>query len=171
MRKRTLKYRAFTIVELLLSVALLAMLMTAVAFAFDASMKNYKSNVDIYKTVSTGRQALLRIVNDVRTAQGVAHIGTGGDPDNQQLSLVTAGGQNITYRFDSDARILYYRKNSSAEDYVLCCDVANCAFNRALVPGTTTNAVRSVRMTLTVTDDAGGLNKMLAAGSLVRKNL
>jgi prepilin-type N-terminal cleavage/methylation domain-containing protein len=165
------KQKAFTLVELLLSLALLAMLMTAVAFAFDASVKNYKANQGIYQTVNIGRQALLRITSDVRTAQAVAHIGTGGDPDASQVSLLTSGGKDITYRFDNSEGILYYDDNTSGDSYVLCRHVTAAAFNRALVPATTTNAVRSVRVSLTLTDDTGDLSQTVAAASLVRRNL
>ena len=64
--------RGFTIVEILLSLTILAILMTAVAFAFDASVTNYQANKSIYQTVNTARQALLRITNDLRSAQAVA---------------------------------------------------------------------------------------------------
>jgi prepilin-type N-terminal cleavage/methylation domain-containing protein len=67
MNTHTQKHKkAFTLVELLLSLAILGMLMAAVAFAFDASVTNYQANEGIYRTVNTGRQVLLRITNDVR---------------------------------------------------------------------------------------------------------
>ena len=40
---------AFTLVEVLLSLAILGMLMAAVAVAFDASVKNYQVNEGIYR--------------------------------------------------------------------------------------------------------------------------
>ena len=84
----------FTIVEVMVSLVILAMLMTAVAFAFDAAVTNYQQNQGIYETVNRGRQALLRMTNDLRTAQAVALIG-GVDPDNAQISLVTNSNDDI----------------------------------------------------------------------------
>jgi len=162
---------AFTIIEVLMSLALLAMLMTAVAFAFDASVKNYKANQGIYETVNVGRQALLRITSDLRTAKAVATIGASGDPDNKQVSLIAADDRNVTYRFDSVNGILCYDDNTSGDSYVLTRHVTDATFNRALVPGTTENAVRSVRITMTLTDESGDMSRTLAAASLVRKNL
>ncbi|MHC5156563.1 MAG: PulJ/GspJ family protein, partial [Planctomycetota bacterium] len=66
------KQRGFTLIEVMLSLVILAVLMTAVAFAFDASVTNYQANKGIYETVNRGRQALLRITNDLRSAQAVA---------------------------------------------------------------------------------------------------
>ena len=61
-------HTGFTMVEVLISLTILATLMAAVAFAFDASVTNFQVNRGIYQTVNTGRQALLRITNDLRTA-------------------------------------------------------------------------------------------------------
>ncbi len=81
--KRQIK-SGFTLVEVLMSLVILATLMTAVAFAFDASVKNYQANRGIYETVNRGRQALMRITNDLRTASAVALIAVGEDPDNSK---------------------------------------------------------------------------------------
>jgi len=168
----------FTIVEVMLSLAILAILMTAVAFAFDASVQNYQANRGIYQTVNTARQALLRITNDLRSAQAVALIGV-GDPDNSQVSLVTNTGNDITYRFDSAAGILYYDDNTTGNSYTLCDHVTGATFNRTeheierdngaggVVPIT---AIRDVRIVLTLTDDKGENARTLAAATLVRKN-
>ncbi len=170
--------RGFTIVEILLSLTILAILMTAVAFAFDASVTNYQANKSIYQTVNTARQALLRITNDLRSAQAVALIG-GADPDNTQISLVTNTGADITYRFDETAGKLYYIDNTSGNIYTLCDHVTATTFNRTEhdierdngAGGVETiTAVRDVRIVLTLTDDGGKVSRTLAAATLVRKN-
>ena len=74
---RTKQKNGFTIVEVMVSLVILAMLMTAVAFAFDAAVTNYQVNQGIYETVNRARQALLRMTTDLRTASAVA---TGGRP-------------------------------------------------------------------------------------------
>ena len=165
--------KGFTIVELLLSMAILAMLMTAVAFAFDASVKNYEANQGIYKTLNTARQALLRITNDLRTAQAVQLIGTGANEDPTDLSectILLSDSSNVTYRFNSDDNILYYDDNDSGNSYVLCRNVTDMTFPRSTVPDDST-AIRSVRIVMTVTDDSGDVSQTLAAASIIRKNL
>ena len=172
------KQYGFTIIEVMLSLAILAILMTAVAFAFDASVTNYQTNKGIYQTVNTARQALLRITNDLRSAQAVALIG-GGDPDNTQISLVTNIGTDITYRYDSTDSTLYYDDNASGNSYVLCNNVTGVTFNRTEheierdngAGGVETiTAIRDVRVVLTLTDDSGDVSRTLAAATLVRKN-
>jgi len=168
----------FTLIEVMLSLVILAVLMTAVAFAFDASVTNYQANKGIYQTINTSRQALLRITNDLRSAQAVALIG-GGDPDNTQVSLVTNTGTDITYRYDSTDNTLYYDDNASGSSYVLCDHVTGATFNRTEheierdngAGGVETiTAIRDVRIVLTLTDDSGDISRTLAAATLVRKN-
>ncbi|MHC4290822.1 MAG: prepilin-type N-terminal cleavage/methylation domain-containing protein [Planctomycetota bacterium] len=172
------KTTGFTIVEVMLSLTILAILMTAVAFAFDASVTNYQANKGIYETVNTARQAMLRITNDLRSAQAVALIG-GGDPDNTQVSLVTNTGTDITYRYDSTDNTLYYDDNASSSNYVLCNNVTGATFNRTehqidrdsgAGGMVTITAIRDVRIVLTLTDDTGDISHTLAAATLVRKN-
>ena len=175
---RQKKQYGFTLVEVMLSLTILAILMTAVAFAFDASVTTYQANKSIYETVNTSRQALLRMTNDLRSAQAVALIG-GGDPDNSQVSLVTNSGTDITYRYDSSSNTLYYDDNAGSNSYVLCNNVTGATFNRTEhdidrdngAGGVETiTAIRDVRIVLTLTDDSGDISKTLAAATLVRKN-
>jgi prepilin-type N-terminal cleavage/methylation domain-containing protein len=163
----------FTIVEVMVSLVILAILTTAVAFTFDAAVTNYQANQGIYETVNRSRQALMRITNDLRTASAVALIGE--DPDNSQVSLVTLGGKDITYRFDSATSTLYYDDNVSGNSYVLCDNVASATFDRTSHEiergGGNITAVRDVRIVLTLTDDSGDTTQTVAAATLIRKNL
>lgn len=169
MRTRQRK-TGFTVVEMLMALAILAMLMTAVAVAFDASIQNYHANEALYKTISTGRAALLRITSEVRTAQAVAVIGAGGDPDNTRCSLLTAGGDNVTYRFDAATSTLFLDNNTTAQSYVLCRNVTAMTFNRATVPGDA-GTIRNVRIAMTVTDEDGQQPQTLVAAAVLRRNL
>ncbi len=46
----------FTIAELLLALAVAGMLLAAVAFAFNASIINYRENEDIFKAINSKRR-------------------------------------------------------------------------------------------------------------------
>ena len=161
----------FTIVEMLMALVILAMLMTAVAVAFDASVTNFQVNEGISKTMNTARAALLRITTELRTAQSVAVIGAGGDPDNTRCSLIASDGRNITYRYSPDEKILYLDDNTSGNSYALCRNVTGVTFNRALVPASSPAAVRNVRILLSVEDDHAKVSQTLAAAAVVRRNL
>lgn len=172
MNKKKSKNSGFSLVEMMLALVILAVLMTAVAVAFDASVKNYHDNETISKTMNTARAALLRITNDIRTAQAVAVIGGTGDPDNSQCSLVTAVGQNLVYRFDSAGSKLYLDRYESGTwvPYVLCENVTAMTFNRAAVPSQS-NLIRNVRISMTVTNNQGQMPQTLVTAAVVRRNL
>jgi len=168
-------------VEVLISLTILATLMAAVAFAFDAAVTNYQTNKGIYETVNTGRQALLRMTNDLRTASIVALEADDSPDQNTKISLINNNGDNITYRFDNTDNTLYYDDNSTTPPtpYTLCKNVTAGTFNRTEhtidrdngLGGTEpVQAIRDVRIVLTVTDDAGDISQTLAAATLVRKN-
>lgn len=172
------RINAFTLVEILVSLTILAMLMTAVAFAFDASVVNYQQNKGIYETVNRGRQALLRITNDLRTASAVALEEDDSPDQSTKISLINNSGNDVTYRFDNTTNTLYYDDNTAVNSYILCENVTSVTFDRTehVIKRNfggyeaDVNAVRDVRIVLTLTDEAGKVSKTLAAATLVRKN-
>jgi len=178
------KQVGFTMVEVLISLTILATLMAAVAFAFDAAVTNYQTNKGIYETVNTARQALLRITNDLRTAQDIplsteeanTQVSFGNDTDGNP-----GYEKDVTYRFDNSTTpgILYYDDNLTGSSYVLCNNVTAATFDRTEhnierdngAGGVETiTAVRDVRIVLTVTDETGDISQTLAAATLIRKN-
>lgn len=158
-----------TLVEMLLSLAILGMLMATVAIAFDASVKNHRDNQGIYRTVNTARQTLLRLTNDIRTADNV-EVDDFSDPDNDFLSLTPPDptASDITYRFHRPSGILYL--HTSDDEYVLCRHITDLTFTGGPVPDDP-DRMRNVRIVLTVTDPDSGISQKLAAGAVVRRNL
>lgn len=170
--RKTKSNAGFTLVEVLLSLAILGMLLAAVALAFNASAVNYSQNEAMFKAMNTARQALLRITTEIRTARSVALIGTGADDDPldySQCSIFTSNSRNITYRFDSGDNTLYLDDNDASVPYVMCENVTAMTFKRAIVPGSDPAAIRSVRISITVVAD--GLSQTLATAAVVRRNL
>jgi prepilin-type N-terminal cleavage/methylation domain-containing protein len=165
------KQKAFTLVELLMSLMILGFLMAAVAVAFDASITNYQVNEGIYRAANTGRQALLRITNDIRTAQSVKIFGPGGDTSLSNLSLTTVNGEEIRYRFDLPTKTLYLDNITSGSSNVLCTNVSAMTFPRATVPGSSPAAIRNVRILMTLDDADSNVSQTLAAAAVVRRNL
>jgi prepilin-type N-terminal cleavage/methylation domain-containing protein len=170
--------RGFTIIEMLMSMVILAMLMAAVGLAFHASTASYMVNQDMYERINNARQVLLRITADLRTAQGVAILGGGAsqDIDNHRCSLIRANGMDVTYLHNSngaasynsalDNNTLYLIVNGGAQagNYVLCPNVADMSFTRA----TTGSNVRNVQISMTVTNDDGSGSQALHTAAVVR---
>lgn len=155
----------FTMIEVLISMTILAVLMAAVAVAFDASMKNYKDNEALAKQMNIARAALLRMTNDIRTARGIVV-----DADSTKCGIDNDGDgePDIIYRFDGN--VLYLDVCSSDSKSVLCENIAEMTFTWSPVPGQPT-LVRNVRIAMTITDDAGQMAKKLVAAAVVRRKL
>ena len=163
----------FTIIELLLALAMTALLLTAVAIAFNASMTNYKENEDIFRTVNNARQALMRMASQIRSGLvDPADIANQSfcklklpDPNNPTLYL-----GEVTYRYDSNDVYphrgkLYLNKNGT--DYLLCDNVTAASFTKT--PTSNGLDVKSVQISITV--GQGSAEQTFSAAAVVRKVL
>jgi len=156
--------RGFTIVELLVALAITGLLLAAVAVAFNASIINYCENEDSFKAINSARQALFRITTQLRTANAVDP----NSPDNE-CTLITAGGDDITYRYNGGDNKLYLIDNLSASDYVLCDNVAAMTFNKAIRTEDAETYVESVQISMTVA--SGNVQRTVSAAAVIRRNL
>ena len=153
--------KGFTLVELLLGLAISAMLLAAVAAAFNASVMNYRENRQIYQTLNSARQALLRMTTQLRTGHLV-------DPDApaNQCSFFTSDDQDITYEYKSATHQLVLI-TADAQEYVLCENVTGLTFTKtATVAGTDCKSVR-VSMTVQIGDQV----QTLSSAAVIRRNL
>jgi len=164
--------RGFTIIECLFGLAISAMLLTAVAVAFNASAINFRENEDMFWTINNARQALTRMTSEIRTAgyldestvpstwYGVAHNAT---PSNQ-CTLYLPNHELIKYEFVSADKKLYLVKN--ATNYALCDNVTNATFTT-----TSANGVDATSVQISLTVQSGGSQRTLAAAAVIRRNL
>ncbi|MDY0354628.1 MAG: prepilin-type N-terminal cleavage/methylation domain-containing protein [Sedimentisphaerales bacterium] len=161
-RKHCLQNRAagFTVVECLISLAICAMLMTAVAVAFNASLVNFRENEEMFQSINSARQALTRMTTQLRTADAV-------DPNVSatQCSFFTPASEDITYEFRAADKKLYLITNGN--EYTLCDNVTAASFTRTLT--TDGSNCKSVLMSLTV--QCGASERTLSAAAVVRRAL
>jgi len=156
----------FTIAELLIALALAAMLLVAVAVAFNASATNYQQNEDIFKVVNSARLALFRITSQLRTASMV-------DPNAppNECSMITAAGEDITYRYNNVDKKLYLVTNYdlSDSDYVLCDHVTAMTFSKTPILTDDGLDCKSVQISITVASN--NIEKTISAAAAIRRNL
>ena len=156
----------FTVAELLIALAIAAMLLAAVAVAFNASIINFRENEDIFRTVNSTRQALYRITTQLRTADAV-------DPNApaNECNLITADGEDLTYRYDSGDGKLYLVTNDdlSDPDYVVCDNVTAMTFAKDAVLEDEQIKVKKVQISMTVA--SGHLQRTVSTAAVVRRNL
>lgn len=154
----------FTLIEILLALAIAGILLSAVAVAFNASMINYRQNEDIFKVINSARQSLFRITTQLRTADAVAP----NSPANE-CTLITTDGDDITYRYNNADNKLYLitNDNSSDPDYVLCDNVTAMSFTKTL----TDDGLDCKSVQISITVARGNVQRKVSAAAVIRKNL
>lgn len=88
-----------SLAEVLVSLAISATLLTAVAAAFSASSQVIEQNDRFNRAVQTGRICINQIMSELRRSQS-------GVVSADSLELVTASGQKRLYAYDSTAQTL-----------------------------------------------------------------
>jgi len=160
--------RGFTIVECLIGLAISAVLLTAVAVAFNASVVNYRENEQMYQAINNARQALTRMTSQLRTGYAVDW----NTADNR-CDFFTSSDEYISYVFNSADGKLYLTTNSNANQYVLCSGVTTARFTKTPTDsGFDADGARdckSVQISLTVR--CGDFQRTLCAAAVIRRNL
>jgi Tfp pilus assembly protein PilW len=155
----------FTVVECLISLAICAMLMTAVAVAFNASLINFRENEDMFQSINNARQALSRMTSQLRTANDVSSAA----PANQCIFWTgTTPPELLTYEYRSADKKLYVITNADGNEYTLCNNVTAAAFSKTPSDGDPNDA-KSVLISLSV--KCGGSERTLSAAAVVRRAL
>ncbi len=152
----------FTIVECLVGLAISAVLLTAMAAAFNASATNYRENEEMFWSLNNARQALTRMTSQLRTGHNVSPSA----PLNQ-CSFFTAANEDITYDWRSAEKRLYIKMNAAGQEYRLCDNVIAARFDK--IPTEDGLDCRGVQISLTV--QSGDQKRTLAAAAVIRRNL
>ena len=118
---RPRKYKkAFTIMEMLLSLAIMAMLLAAIAAAVHASLMSYKENDELAAAMQTVRTVLNRLTREVRTADDVVATYSSltllpPDPAVDEIHYEYTGGQLI-YRVTKSGTPISHVLISNSDD-------------------------------------------------------
>ena len=163
-RRKKAQECGFTIVELLLALTIASILLAAVATAFNASIINYQENENLFKVINNARQSLFRITSQLRTADAVEP----NSPVNE-CTLITAGGDAITYQYNNGDNKLYLITNDDLTDpdYVLCDNVTAMTFTKT--PTDDGTDCKSVQISITVAH--GSMQRKISAAAVIRRNL
>lgn len=150
----------FTLVEVLVSLAISALLLVSLALAFNASAMNYQENQETVEVVSSARQALTRMTTQLRTGGSISL----GD-SNSVCAFDTSGGQSISYEYESSDDTLYLVDDDV--QIVLCQNVTALNFAGTLTGDATD--YRSIQISMTV--ETGNTQYPLSAAVVIRRNL
>ncbi len=114
-RTRRLRGRAggFTLMEALITLAIMAVLMAALGTAFSASMTSFQENQRIATASQTARAVLQRMMGEIRTCAAV-------DANSASITILPPDAnivQRIQYRYDPANKRLTYVRRIGGTDY------------------------------------------------------
>ena len=118
--------RGLSLAEVMISLAISAMLLTAVAAAFSASSEAIEQNDTFFRASQAARVSMTQILTEVRRANAVAVPG-----NNKSLSMITHDNKDRTYSFDSAAQKLKLITNDvlTDPDYTLASNCTSATFD------------------------------------------
>jgi len=104
----------FTLLEVLISVVLMAALLAAVALATHASLNSYDENARAAALTQTVRVLSMRLQREVRSAEAIDYQADDGEliifpPTNPE------GLEQIRYEYDGGTKTLYYHQQTAGE--------------------------------------------------------
>ncbi len=117
-----------SIVEILISLSIAALLLTATAAAFDAAFESYQINNDLTLVSTSSRNALHQICATIRSAWNDPDVALiSASTDGTELSLTDANGRDIIYRYDANTSQLQVNINADSNWYVMVDNVSAIA--------------------------------------------
>ncbi len=117
---RRRRCRGLSLVEILISLAITALLLIATATAFDAALKSYKANHDLAMVSVSARNSLHQMCSLMRSAWNDPDVATiDVSTDGTECSFTDASDRDIIYRYDADQQRMEVNLDGSADWYVL----------------------------------------------------
>ena len=108
-----------SLVEILVALAITALLLAATAAAFDAALSSYRINHDLSMVSMSTRNCLYQMTGTIRSAWNDPAVDTiEVNTDGTECSLVDAAGRDIIYRYDAGAGQLQVNVDGGADWYV-----------------------------------------------------
>ncbi|MBN1764953.1 MAG: prepilin-type N-terminal cleavage/methylation domain-containing protein [Sedimentisphaerales bacterium] len=124
-RYKRRRKKGLSIVEILIALAIAALLLTATAVAFEAAFKSYSANHDMAVVSVSTRNALYQMSATIRSAWNDPDIETiNVNLDGTECALVDASGRDVIYRYDAGSSEIQVNINGDTNWYALVEDVS-----------------------------------------------
>ena len=124
--------RGLSLAEVMISLAISAMLLTAVAAAFTASSDAIEQNDTFFRASQAARVSMTQILTEIRRANAVqAPPPLGPQTGLKTLSMMTHDGKDRTYSYDTAAQKLKLITNDvlTDPDYTLASNCTSTTFD------------------------------------------
>ena len=159
--------RGLSLVELMISLAIAALLLTGVAAAYTASANAIDLNDRFFRASQAARVSMHQILSEIRRSEAVQV------PSATQVDLITSSNRDRRYKFVSTTKKLMLVTNdvTTDPDYTLASNVASCAFVADSEADPVTHINRVVRVTVTIIVQIGDSNIRLNGSAAPRRSL
>ena len=157
----------FTLVEVLIAVALSSTLVVAAAAAFTSSVRSVEMGDRYLRSSRTASRVLETIVSDVRSAMAVQVL------SSTSMLIARDDGSVVTYRYEATPRELRLVQTIDGVeiDHVLARKIDTLAFSAVSQADPSTHVMRVVQVTVTMTlsDGASASTAMTASANCRRE--
>ncbi len=179
-RNPPIRRQGFTLVECLIGLAISAMLLAAVATAFNASIVSYGENEDMFRAINNARQAMARMTAQLRTAgyvdpngvvYGVPHLTSPGPSCTLYKADESGNMEIIRFEYRTNNKLYLVKGNTSTSpEYVLCDGVTAATFTTISKNGVDATGVQ-ISLTVRSGNDNRSVSRTLSGAAVVRRNL
>jgi len=164
--------RGVSLPELLISIAIAACLLTAVASAFVASASAVESNDRYLRSAQSARVSMGVLIRDIRQSDA-CQVGTAAEQSQakitaDRLDVLTTDGKLIQYRYLAANRQLTMQIDGG-DAYVLARNVEHARFVGELEGDASTGERRTTRVTVKLTITTEGQPLRLDASATPRR--
>lgn len=165
--------------ELMISLAICAMLLSAVAMAFHSTTQAVEINDRFFRASQTARVAMTQMTSAVRISDA-CQVGTAEQQSQNlitnahNLDIITIDGRLLSYVFDPAARTLsMVRTNGDGTQstHVLARDVASATFDGVIQPHPDTGLRRLIKVSVRLVVEVENQQLLLNSSAMPRREL
>jgi type II secretory pathway pseudopilin PulG len=161
----------WSLVEVMISLTISAMLLTSIAAAFSASSAAIEQNDRFYRASQAARVSMNQILDAVRRSQSLRLTLLDSPPSSVTSSwceVLTFNGHDYTYKFENNQLMLVDNDDPDLKEYRLASNVVSASFVGDYVD---LPAPHCVRVTLDIIVQVGNNRVHLSGAAVPRRQL
>jgi prepilin-type N-terminal cleavage/methylation domain-containing protein len=161
--------RGLSLVEVMISTAISATLLTAAAAAWSASSKATQINDQVFRSAQAARVSMLLMTNEIRRCQAISNF-TGSQ---DHIDLITYDNHAYTYKFNAPTKQLLLIDTGVTPNatHKLADNVTFCSFSADNAPNPQTQIQCVTRIAINLNVTVSGNPVFLAGSACPRVNL
>ncbi len=170
--------RGLSLIEILIAGAIVAMLLIAIAAAYDAMAQSVEVNERFNRAAQIARIGVRRMVEEVRVAEAV-QVGTTAQQSQSSilkatnLDIIQPSGTVVHYVFDANLKQILYRIDDPSDpiEVVLARNVESATFTADIESHPETGVRRTVRVVIELTMNVDGQTLYLCGSAVPRREM